>query len=261
MNVLDQLVNFEGGGRTSMTPKLTEAAQRVEWVLKKVWNGSQTRMAADIGVSQSAISHVLTGRQQPGRKFLAAVSSNSVINSTWLITGEGDPLVTQITEPGRRALYIARRLFEGHPEDNGDCLGTMLEVPIRFYRPSRYWYEVAPGSPLTSYDGLRIRIGDYVLFESDRRAWPPSLVDHPCIVRTSEDGLQFDHILNQYGDQIETRRRHSKEPIKDEHGRYYRSIQEDDHEASDSHTLKISDIMAVGIFRMGSFGDAGMRPT
>ncbi len=244
-----------------MTSKLSEAAQRLKWVLKKVWSGSQTRMAADIGVSQSAISNVITGRQQPGRKLLAAVASNSVINSTWLVTGEGDPLITQITEPGRRALYVVRRLFEGHPEDNGDCLGTMLEVPIRFYRPTRYWYEVAPGSPLTSYGDLGIRKGDFVLFEPDPKGWPQSLEGHPYIIRTLQDGLQVDHILKHHGDQIETRIKHSKEPIKDEHGRNYRYVQIDNDEPRDSHTVKISDIVAVGIFRMGSFGDAGMRPT
>jgi transcriptional regulator with XRE-family HTH domain len=239
-----------------MNSKLNETAQRVDWVLKKVWSGSQTRMAEDIGVSQSAISNVVTGRQQPGRKLLAAVSSNSLINSTWLITGEGDPLITLGTEPGRRALYVARRLFEGHPEDNGDCLGSMMEVPIPYYRPSRYWMQVHSDSPLVNHEPLKIAVDDFVLFEPDQSGWPEHVVDHPCIFKGGGRELRIDCIAKQRGRRIWTGGTAISQSRKPVVGREHRSIQLDEKPtaADTSLSLSMKSLVAVGLFRMGGFG-------
>jgi hypothetical protein len=239
-----------------MAPKLSEVAQRVQWLLTKVWNGSQTRMASDIGISQSVISHVVTGRQEPGRKLLAAVASNSLINSKWLITGEGDPLITQMSEPGRRALYVARSLFEGNPDNNGECLGSMLEVPIRFYRASRYWVEVSVGNPLISFGSLRIAAGDFVLFEPDSEGWPESLVGHPCIVRTGHGELKFDYVVDQNAYRVETSGSSSEYLAKAEDGRLFRAITFSNEEVDTTPESPIATeiLVAIGIFRMGVFG-------
>lgn len=239
-----------------MTSKLSDTAQRVEWVLKKVWSGSQTKMAAEIGVSQSAISNVVTGRQQPGRKFLAAVASKSLINSTWLITGEGDPLITQGPESSRRALYVARTLFDGYPEDHGDQLGNMLEVPMRFYRSSRYWIEVQTGCPLTKFDSLKIAVGDFVLFEPDAKNWPANLVGHPCIVRTQHGDLQFDCVVNQHHDTITTSGANSIKTEMPMDGKYLRgfSFVNDDNTPTPKPKNPACIPVAIGIFRMGGFG-------
>lgn len=241
-----------------MTSTLSEVARRVEWVLKKVWNGSQKRMAADIGVSQPVVSHIVTGRQEPGRKFLAALAGNPLINSRWLMTGEGDPLITQTTEPGRRAVYVARCLFEGLPEDHGDCLGDMLEVPIRCYRPSRYWFQVPVNCPLVSVISLKIAVGDNVLFEPDAKGWPENKVGHPCILRTAENALLLDYIAEQNGDQLWNGMSESKLPTKSNDGRNLRSIVLDretvSHDAGASIPLAFESLIAVGVFRMGGFG-------
>jgi len=239
-----------------MTTGLSDVAKRIDWVLKKVWHGSQTKMARDIGVSQSVISHVIVGRQEPGRKLLAAIASNPVINSTWLITGEGDPLVSQITEPGRRALYIARSLFEGLPEENSECLGSMQEVPLRYYRRSRYWIEVESGNPLTSISMLNVKVGDFVLFEPDAKNWPANLVGHPCIVRTEHGDLQFDCVVNQHDNTIRTSCPQStqhKEPQVGKHYRVFTLPEQDDAHAI--KPLKVNDsLIAIGIYRVGGFG-------
>lgn len=75
--------------------KLSAEAQRVADVLWYAWGNSQTRMAAAIGVSQSVISHVIVGRQQPGRKLLAAIAKSRLVNSLWLLTGEGEPEIVR----------------------------------------------------------------------------------------------------------------------------------------------------------------------
>lgn len=243
-----------------MKSKLSDTAERVDWVLKKVWGGSQTRMAEEIGVSQSAISNVVTGRQEPGRKFLASVAGNSLINSTWIITGQGDPLVTLGSEAGRRAAYVARQLFEGRPDEHGDCLGHMLEVPLPFYRPSRYWLQVDGTSPLIEAEQLRIAVGDIILFEPDPTGWPTDLAHHPCVRRSVDQQLCVDSIVKsnsrrfwtsgsgaQTLSKLKPGEKHPPEiTFRDEAPR--KSASTDDY----SHPLKA--LVAVGVLRMGAFG-------
>lgn len=167
---------------------------RVAFLLKKIWGGSQTRMARDVQISQSAISNVVTGRQQPGRKILAAIAAHPLVDATWLLTGEGSPLI-QVSSADERTLFVAERLFEGLPEEHPDCLGAKYEVPQRHFRRSRYWIEIHQGHPLTRDSSLAVVTGDRVLFEADPAGWPVDIRGYPCIVRLGrgrEQSLCFD---------------------------------------------------------------------
>lgn len=238
-----------------MSAKLSEVALRIDWLLKKVWQGSQTKMARDIGVSQSVISHVVVGRQEPGRKLLAAIASNSLVNSRWLITGEGEPLVAQFTEPGRRALYVARTLFEGLPDDHGDCLGDMLEVPLRLYRPTRYWFEIPADCPLVSVSSLKIAVGDLMLFEPDQKGWPDSIKGHPCIIKDTDNRLTFTHVTDQQDGSVSISSSTDKSRDDSHDGKRFREFTFHDEVPSQkvsSQSVK-APIIAIGIFRMGGF--------
>ena len=238
-----------------MSAKLSEVALRIDWLLKKVWQGSQTKMARDIGVSQSVISHVVVGRQEPGRKLLAAIASNSLVNSRWLITGEGEPLVAQFTEPGRRALYVARTLFQGLPDDHGDCLGDMLEVPLRLYRPSRYWFEIPVDCPLILVSSLKIAVGDLVLFEPDQKGWPDTIKGHPCIIKDTDNRLTFTHVTDQQDGSVSISNSTDKSRDDSHDGKRFREFTFHDDVPSQkvsSQSVK-APIIAIGIFRMGGF--------
>ena len=238
-----------------MSAKLSEVALRIGWLLKKVWQGSQTKMARDIGVSQSVISHVVVGRQEPGRKLLAAIASNPLVNSRWLITGEGEPLVAQFTEPGRRALYVATGLFEGLPEEHSECLGSMLEVPLRLYRATRYWVEIPADCSLVSDNSLKIAAGDLVLFEPDRHGWPVDLKGHPCIVQDDDGGLHLDCVTNHDNNTISTHRAVATQTEEPKDGKFRRVITfPDEKQCAITNTQKAQvPIVAIGIFRMGGF--------
>lgn len=242
-----------------MNSKLTASAERVVWLLNKVWHGSQSRMAEETGISQSAISNVVTGRQQPGRKMLEKLSSSALVNSTWLVTGHGDPLITVGGESGRRASYVARRLFEGLPEDNGDCLGHMLEVPLPYYRPSRYWLQVDDDSPLLRIGSLRLASGDAVLFEPEAEAWPENVCGHPCIVK-HEGTLMLNCVTRASAKQVWLSDAQSKSlsDFKKVDGKYERDLILDGEEAENTATRsEVSQartaLVALGIFRMGAF--------
>ena len=243
-----------------MKSKLSATAERVDWVLKKVWGGSQTRMAEEIGVSQSAISNVVTGRQEPGRRFLALVASNSLINSTWIITGQGDPLVTLGSEAGRRAAYVARRLFEGRTDEHGDCLGHMLEVPLPFYRPSRYWLQIDGASPLTEVEQLKIAVGDIILFEPDPNGWPSDLANHPCVRKTVDQGLCVDSIMKSNSRKFWTMNSGTQALPKLKPGEKHPpeiTFRDESPQASgsgDDHSHPLKALVAVGVLRMGDFG-------
>lgn len=238
-----------------MNHELSELAKRVEWVLKNVWEGVQVKMASDIGVTQSAISNIITGRQQPGRKFLAAVASNPAINSKWLISGDGEPLTRPNSEPGRRALYVARTLFEGLPDDHGECLGGMQEVPLRLYRPSRYWFEIPAGCSLVSAPELKIATGDLVLFEPDEKGWPVDSTGHPCIVKSADGRLSLSHVTDHPGNavSISSSVADPKEHTLD--GKYLRDVTFPDERPSENAGVskRQPEIVAIGIFRMGGF--------
>jgi len=238
-----------------MSAKLSDVALRVDLLLKKVWQGSQTKMARDIGVSQSVVSHVVVGRQEPGRKLLAAIASNPLVNPRWLITGEGEPLVAQFTEPGRRALYVATGLFEGLPEEHSECLGSMLEVPLRFYRATRYWYEIPEGCPLVSSSSLKVAVGDLVLFEPDRNGWPVSIKGHPCIIKDTDGRLSFAHVTDQHDNTVSISS--SADNLKEDSfdGKRFREYTfHDEVPSQETSSPRVqAPIVAIGIFRMGGF--------
>ncbi len=56
------------------------------------------RFADEIGVQRSGISHILSGRNQPGYDFiLKTLLKFPDIDSNWLLTGRGDMLKTDIS--------------------------------------------------------------------------------------------------------------------------------------------------------------------
>ena len=70
------------------------------------------KFASRIGVSASAISHILSGRNKPGADFLANVADEFPdINLNWLLTGQGpwsnnpEEALEPIDAPGEATLF------------------------------------------------------------------------------------------------------------------------------------------------------------
>lgn len=71
---------------------LSPMAFRCKFVLETMWGNHQGRMAVGVGVSQSVISHVVVGRQQPGRHLMQQIATGTPnLNAEWLFTGTGEP--------------------------------------------------------------------------------------------------------------------------------------------------------------------------
>jgi len=167
-----------------MPHKMSER-ERVAWLLRKLWSGSQSRMAADVGVSQSTISNVVSGRRAPGRKILTAISAHPLVNGAWLLSGEGEPLVAE-EQPGRGGQYfcpVAAMPLAGHPRDFREQLtGQYRPVAAAEFGEDRYWFFVGD----EQFVDKNVVPGDWLLMDAGR-SWlnePQKIVGQPCVVRT-----------------------------------------------------------------------------
>ncbi len=59
-----------------------------------------SRFADQIGVQRSAVSHILSGRNNPGLDFLAKILEQyTEVSGDWLITGKGEMLKEKSSKP------------------------------------------------------------------------------------------------------------------------------------------------------------------
>ncbi len=59
-----------------------------------------SRFADQIGVQRSAVSHILSGRNNPGLDFLAKILEQyTEVSGDWLITGKGEMLKKKSSKP------------------------------------------------------------------------------------------------------------------------------------------------------------------
>ncbi len=246
---------------------------RIKWFQQKLWSGSQSRMAADLGVSQGALSNVLLGKRSPGPKILSALAAHPVVNADWLTTGDGDALLTRPEQSGiaEIGLPVAKQLFFGLPFDHPSHLEDYL-YPVRrkLFRPSRYWVEIDASSPLCADKHLKIGAGDHVLFEPDAEGWPADTRGYPCIVlggRGKKKWLAFGKLVKTaqqvrdaddvelLGTDLSGARDDSQDKVPGS-DRFYRVTEIDSElfQQPARHVPGALKVAAVGIYRCGGFG-------
>jgi transcriptional regulator with XRE-family HTH domain len=68
-------------------------------ILMSHYGYTAARLADEIGVQRSGISHILSGRNQPSYDFILKITNTfPEINAEWLLTGRGDMLKPAIAE-------------------------------------------------------------------------------------------------------------------------------------------------------------------
>jgi transcriptional regulator with XRE-family HTH domain len=192
------------GENNPMPRKTTYAGQemstpggRIEFLLRDRWNDNQRRMAAEIGVAQTAISKAVRGEQPPGLKFLLAIAKVPGLNKEWVLEGLGEPysrLAPTRASEGK-TLPVSWVILPGPVEEYG---GLLTELRLDFeglVRPSLYAIELQPGEPVTRSASLNLRPGDYLVMESDRDVWglnPQVLLGKLCAIRlAAENGPTY----------------------------------------------------------------------
>jgi hypothetical protein len=162
---------------------------RVEFVLREIYLGDQSQMAAETGMSQPQISLVVRGERSPGAKMLSALAKDPRLNRRWVLEGIGEPLAASgtVDQPvDRRNLPVASCLLPVSPQVNAGMLsGATFSVAESFCKKSRYFYKVQNTDPAVRA-GLDIKANDLLLFETDPSYWRPNLnvlLDKLCAIR------------------------------------------------------------------------------
>jgi hypothetical protein len=158
-------------------PKAAAAAQdvtdRVRYLLETLWGGNRAKMAAELGFSTTAINSIANGNRTPGRRLLQAIADHPKVNPTWLLSGEGAPLLVGggKTLPGERKLPIAVQPLPGPPADYRKLLtGKTYPVAVSQYRSTRYWLDLQINEPIIARANAKVARNDLLLFECDPTA-------------------------------------------------------------------------------------------
>jgi hypothetical protein len=150
-------------------------------------------MARSLGVSHTTIWRTVEGKRPPGRELLAALSSHPKINPTWLLNGVGEPLLAEREDApgGGWPVPIAREPLPGSPSDHPTFL-TQQSFPVAgaYYRPTRYFLEVAANELVVRVAQERVAPGDLILMETHEAAWqqPKDIDGRLCVVLREHPG-------------------------------------------------------------------------
>ncbi|MEI8375658.1 MAG: hypothetical protein WCJ35_22785 [Planctomycetota bacterium] len=128
-------------------------------------------MAKDIGVSQAVLWKVVEGGQAPPGKLIEVLARWPSVNLPWLFRGEGK--LNEADSGQGIPIPIAKQILPGPPDNHQMNLsGEMFSLTANFFRPTRYWHEIQPGDPVLRSSGLRLRVRDLLLMETDPRVFP-----------------------------------------------------------------------------------------
>lgn len=175
-------------GKPARSKSVPGIRERVRWLLLNYWNKNRSAMARDLGCSHTSIYKIVHRDWEPGPRILAALKAHPRLNPTWILTGEGEPLVAE-KSTGHKVLPIADQLLPGAPEDHADRLTPgYFPVAEPQYRPTRYWYRVGRGAAILETHEPVVA-GDLLLMETnpDFRAHEQDVDDRLCAVRIRED--------------------------------------------------------------------------
>lgn len=165
---------------------LTTLGGRVEFVLRELYHGDQSKMSAETGVSQPQISLVARGERSPGPRFLASLVRDPRINVEWLRMGAGQPFAPEprMVPAGGLSLPVYRDLSALTSGGVDRRPGLHLTIEDLF-SPSMCLIEVQAYDPIVNVPEPRIESGDLLVMETDRAAWernPRSLVARLVVV-------------------------------------------------------------------------------
>lgn len=166
------------------------SADRLLFVLKTLYAGNQSRLAADLGCSQAVISKIAAGKQQPGARLLQALAAHPKVNPAWVLTGEGEPLLAEAQRGELQGwpVPVATCLLPGPPAAHRDLLTARVEyVPGVIYRETIYAVEAAACQPAGADPAERMLPSDLVIIDADPNRWATNsqmLHNKLCAVRS-----------------------------------------------------------------------------
>jgi hypothetical protein len=156
--------------------------RRIQYLLELRWNGNMRQMARALGLSHALISLVVSGKQNPGRRLIAALTEYPGIDRTWVLTGNGHP----VPFPEQGSLPLSTGVLPGSPNEFPHLLtGERHPAADCLCRASRYWLPILTGSHLIGAKEFRLAVGDLMMVETAPQwyARPDQVIDRFCGVR------------------------------------------------------------------------------
>lgn len=172
-------------------PTVRPIRDRIDFLLGKLWNRNQSTMARDLGLNQSTISTVLSGKREPGAKLIQALSAHPAINARWLVEGTGSPFADDrslsMTVPVSRGL-----LGESPVLATAKLSGRRENVAPANARPSVYAAPAGSCAWSTTRDQQHVLDDDLLFIDTDQSIWQSALSvlnGRLCVIRlTAEQG-------------------------------------------------------------------------
>lgn len=129
-------------------------------VARKALKYNQQNFSAKLNISQGYLSDLEAGKSQPSERLLKLIEYHFSINSTWLLTGEGEMFLKL---PIKEALHLSPikvlgRVPAGFPETVSD--DDVIEVISLSNVPDGTYGLIVHGGSM----GPDIRSGDYAIF-------------------------------------------------------------------------------------------------
>lgn len=167
--------------RSGGSEHLTSAQHRVKELLERLFAGNESAMGKALGCSQSAISQIVHGRRGVGGRILRLMAALPGVSPDWALLGNGLPPTTQFQrDPTKCFLPVFFSLdfaLAVDPAKTPTSKGEQVR-PID-YSDTRVIFEVPEGHICVRQFGRRLKPGDLLLVETDRRLWisNPSFLD------------------------------------------------------------------------------------
>lgn len=134
---------------------------------------TQAGLAQKVGVSQSAISQMISGKNHPSSDLIAAISREFDVNINWLLLGEGAMYKSEMGG-GLKAVTVDSA---GRP--------NIVLVPVKAqagYALERLQPEYLSELPAFQLPLARLRQGEYRAFEIDGDSMEPTLMPGDVVV-------------------------------------------------------------------------------
>jgi hypothetical protein len=166
----------EAIGDQAVEVKIKQVGERFKAFLALKYKGNQSIAAADLGISQPALSRVAAGDQLPSGKLLLALALNTDINLDCLFTGRGTIAIPNGGLGSGAGVFktpVAHHPLPGPPDAHPDLLSGELLTGCGFgLRQGQYWLRIQPGEPISRAEGQNVRNNDLILLETDRSLFP-----------------------------------------------------------------------------------------
>jgi hypothetical protein len=158
--------------------------ERFAAYLDREWRGNQSALAAELAVSQPAISRVAAGDQPPSGKLLMALAVHTSLNFHWLFTGAGDMLRAELAMP------VARQPLPGPLAEHSQLLKPDSIKDLVRLSATQYFLELQSNDPIVHADRHQLKAGDLLLMQTDRALFPDidRLLGELCVVRVTGRG-------------------------------------------------------------------------